>query len=52
MSIVSQDPLSEILEKLNWLKQRTRETQDDLRRMEREQEDLEIQYHECTKIHS
>ncbi|CAG0897387.1 unnamed protein product [Darwinula stevensoni] len=52
MSIVSQDPLSEILEKLNWLKQRTRETQDDLRRMEREQEDLEIQYHECTKIHT
>ena len=44
------DSNAEIAQQLDFLRRRTQETGEDLRKMEQEQEAFALQYHECTKL--
>lgn len=44
------DSNAEIAQQLEFLRRRTQETGEDLRKMEQEQEAFALQYHECTKL--
>jgi len=44
------DSNAEIAQQLDYLRRRTQETGEDLRKMEQEQEAFALQYHECTKL--
>lgn len=44
------EPCAEIVSELDILHRRTRETADELRQLEQEQESFALQYHDCTKI--
>lgn len=44
------DPGAEIAQQVEYLRRRTQETGEDLRRMEQEQEAFALQYHECFKL--
>lgn len=44
------EPCTEIVNELEILHRRTRETADELRHLEQEQESFALQYHDCTKI--
>ena len=44
------EPCAEIVNELDILHRRTRETADILRQLEQEQESFALQYHDCTKI--
>lgn len=44
------EPCAEIINELDILHRRTRETADILRQLEQEQESFALQYHDCTKI--
>lgn len=49
-NLVTNGSSAEVIHKLEILKTRTRDTAEDLRRLEQEQEAFAIQYHECTKL--
>ncbi|GLG97418.1 Signal transducer and transcription activator [Gryllus bimaculatus] len=46
------DSSAEIAQQLDFLRRRTQETGEDLRKMEQEQESFALQYHECTKLNA
>jgi len=46
------DSNAEIAQQLDYLRRRTQETGEDLRKMEQEQEAFALQYHECTKLNA
>ncbi|XP_066996363.1 signal transducer and activator of transcription 5B isoform X2 [Anabrus simplex] len=46
------DSSAEIAQQLDYLRRRTQETGEDLRKMEQEQEAFALQYHECTKLNA
>ncbi|XP_071530717.1 signal transducer and activator of transcription 5B isoform X2 [Panulirus ornatus] len=46
------EPCAEIVSELEILHRRTRETADELRHLEQEQESFALQYHDCTKINA
>uniref|UniRef100_A0A0P4VTF2 Signal transducer and activator of transcription n=2 Tax=Scylla olivacea TaxID=85551 RepID=A0A0P4VTF2_SCYOL len=46
------EPCAEIVNELDILHRRTRETADILRQLEQEQESFALQYHDCTKINA
>ncbi|XP_050693053.1 signal transducer and activator of transcription 5B-like isoform X3 [Eriocheir sinensis] len=46
------EPCAEIVSELDILHRRTRETADELRQLEQEQESFALQYHDCTKINA
>ncbi|PNF23502.1 Signal transducer and activator of transcription 5B [Cryptotermes secundus] len=46
------DSNAEIAQQLDYLRRRTQETGEDLRKMEQEQESFALQYHECTKLNA
>ncbi|XP_063231375.1 signal transducer and activator of transcription 5B isoform X2 [Bacillus rossius redtenbacheri] len=46
------DSNAEITQQIEYLRRRTQETGEDLRKMEQEQEAFALQYHECTKLNA
>jgi len=46
------EPCAEIVNRLEVLLRRTRETQEELRHLEQEQESFALQYHDCAKINA
>lgn len=44
------EPCAEIVNELDILQRRTRETAEELRQLEQEQESFALQYHDCAKI--
>ncbi|XP_066977172.1 signal transducer and activator of transcription 5B isoform X2 [Macrobrachium rosenbergii] len=46
------EPCTEIVQELEVLHRRTRETADELRQLEQEQESFALQYHDCAKINA